>query len=119
MKVRFLIDENLTPQLTRALRQHHAEIDVLRVGDIGAPPLKTLDPDILRYLEMTQRMLITGNRRSMPAHIADHGGAGGHHWGIFWVRPKATLGSLLEALYLLWEASDAEEWVDRTDWLPY
>ena len=31
-------------------------IDVLRVGDANAPPLGTLDPEVLLYVEKTQRI---------------------------------------------------------------
>ena len=118
MKVRFLLDENLTPRLKAALLRYNPEIDVLRVGEAGAPPLGTLDPDILTYLEAAQRVLITDNRRSMPGHIADHFAGGRHHWGIFQVRPNAAIGQLVEAICLLAEASEAEEWKNQLRWLP-
>lgn len=55
MSVRFLLDENLSPRLSPALWRYNPTIDVLRVGDPGAPPLGTLDPDLLVYLEQEQR----------------------------------------------------------------
>lgn len=119
MKTRFLLDENLTPRLKAALRRHDFTIDVLRVGDANAPSLGTLDPDILLYLEASQRLLVTDNRASIPGHIADHIGAGGHHWGVFWVRPGFRIGTLAEFLYLLWNASEAHEWIDATEWAPF
>jgi hypothetical protein len=79
VKPRFLLDENLPPRLRLALLRHNDTIDILRVGDADAPPLGTLDPDILHYLEQAQRVLVTGNRISMPAHVAAHVAAGGHH----------------------------------------
>jgi hypothetical protein len=117
VKLRFLIDENLSPRLKTTLNRHYPQIDVLRVGDEGAPPLETLDPDILRYLETAQRVLITDNRASMPVHLADHAAVGGRHWGIFEVRKDAPLGSLAELIYLYWEVTEAEEWIDRVEWL--
>jgi len=119
MKVRFLIDENLTPRLKAALLRYDAEIDVLRVGDPAAPPLKTLDPDILRYLEAAQRFLVTDNRSSIPTHITEHAASGGRHWGVAWTRPGIRIGSLAETLYLIWAVSEAEEWLDRTVWIPF
>jgi hypothetical protein len=50
VKVHFLLDENLPPRLKVALRRLDARIDVVRVGDDGAPPLQTSDPDILHFL---------------------------------------------------------------------
>jgi len=47
VKVCLLLDENLSPLIKRAIRQYSVEIDVLRVGEQGAPPLSTPDPEIL------------------------------------------------------------------------
>lgn len=118
MKVRFLLDENLSPKLKVAVLRLNPTIDILRVGDPDAPPLGTLDPELLRSLELSQRILVTDNRKSMPRHLEAHWKAGGHIWGLFWLRPSATLNSWAEALFLIWEASDAEEWVDKVDWIP-
>jgi hypothetical protein len=117
MKLRFLIDENPPPKLKTAIIRRYPDIDVLRVGDEGAPPLGTLDPDILHYLEDTQRALITDNRQSIPGHIADHFAENRHHWGIFEVRRDAPLKSLIDEIQLYWSASEAEEWIDRGEWL--
>ncbi len=43
MKVRFLLDENLSPRLKPALLRLESTIDVLRVGDPDAPPMWTTD----------------------------------------------------------------------------
>lgn len=37
MHLRYLLDENLSPRVTLTLRRHYPAIDVLRVGDEGAP----------------------------------------------------------------------------------
>ncbi|BAU13346.1 hypothetical protein LEP3755_38850 [Leptolyngbya sp. NIES-3755] len=51
MKVRFLLDENLSPKLKIAVLRLNARIDILRVGDPDAPLSGTQDPDVLQYLE--------------------------------------------------------------------
>ena len=118
MRVRFLLDENLSPRLAIMLRRAYPEMDILRVGEAGAPPLETPDPAILLFVERTQRVLITRNRVSMPGHVAQHLAAGRHHWGIFRTRPSASVADLREAIALLWGASEAEEWLDYFDWIP-
>jgi len=112
MKVRFLLDENVPLLLKRALLRHEPRVDVLRVGDPQAPPLGTLDPDLLVFLEHSRRLLITLNHASMPGHLRAHYTAGRRLWGILWVRKGATIRQLVEELLLTWEASEAEEWVD-------
>lgn len=119
MVTRFLLDENLSPRLKAILLRYEPMMDILRVGDPDAPPLGTLDPEILLYLEEAHRLLITSNRVSMPQHIADHFAVGRHHWGVFHIRPHTPTGRLVEEVILLWTASVAEEWFDRTEWIPY
>lgn len=118
MKVRFLLDENLSPRIKQAVQRREPAIDLLRVGDENAPPLGTLDPDILRYLESAQRLLLTDNRATIPAHLIDHTAAGGRHWGIVWLRAPLCIGLLAEWIHTIWAASEAEEWIDQTGWLP-
>ena len=55
----------------------------------------------------------------MPGHLEDHWNAGGHIWGLFWLRPGVTVGLWAEELFLVWETSEAEEWIDRLEWIPF
>ena len=116
--MRFLLDEHLALRVALALQHRNPLIDVLRVGDPGAPPLATLDPAILTYLGVTQRALITKNRRSMMEHYADHLAMGKTHWGIFIVSARLSINALAEQLELLWEASEAEDWINQLQSLP-
>jgi hypothetical protein len=118
MKIRYLVDENLSARAVATIQRHYPALDVLRVGDVGAPAFGTPDPELLRWLELHQRVLVTDNRKSMPGHSADHILAGGHHWGIFMVHKDAPLRTLADTLYVYWEVTDAEQWMDVTEWLP-
>ncbi len=114
IRIRFLLDENGSKALLEAIRQQDPNIDIVRVGEPGAPSTRKLsDPDILRYCESVQRMLLTRNRESMPTHIADHFAAGHHHWGVFRLRPGYGITAYATAVHLLFAASEAEEWIDR------
>jgi len=119
VRVRFLIDENLPLGLKPAVLHLDPTIDILRIGDGKAPPLGTLDPNVLSYLELSQRLLVTNNRKSMPEHLKEHWATGGQIWGLFWVRPKITIGRLAQELFMVWETSEAEEWIDLIDWIPF
>ncbi len=118
MRIRFLIDENLPPRLKLAVQRTHPDIDILRVGDRDAPPLETLDPEILQYLEDHQRTLITANRKSMPDHAKAHWENGGELWGLFWVREDTSLADLVEYLVIMWEIYEVEELENWLDWIP-
>jgi Domain of unknown function (DUF5615) len=119
MRPRFLLDENLSPDITDELKRLDASIEILRVGDAGVPPLSTLDPDILLWIEANNYILVTGNRTSMPGHLVDHFALGKSHPGILYIRPRTKLGQLIAALHLVWGASEMEEYYNKTDFIPF
>ena len=118
MKLRFLLDEHVNRAIQRQLRRLDAQIEVLAVGDPGAPLAGTSDPDILAWQEENEYILITENRSTIPVHLVEHFAAGRHIPGIFWIRPGVGIGRLIEELYLIWSASTAEEYQDCTFFIP-
>lgn len=118
MKPRFLLDEHINRSIQRQLRRIDFEIDVLAIGDLGAPALGTSDPEILIWLEEHNYILVTENRSTIPVHLSDHFARGRHIPGVLWVRPNVGIGRLIEALHLIWAASDAEEYYDRAIFIP-
>ena len=118
MKPRFLLDEHVNRAIQRQLRRLDARIEVLAIGDPGAPSAGTSDPDLLIWLEKEGYILVTENRSTMPMHLVDHYAAGRHVPGVFWIRPRAGLGAIIEELYLIWYASEADEYQDRTLFIP-
>jgi|GEM_PF-316222 len=118
MKIRYLLDENISPRLKMTLLRLDSSMDVLRIGEGDSPPLGTPDWDVLKYLEISQRVLVTLNRRSMPDHIEIFQVNGGRLFGLLWVRPETPVRIMAEELLLIWETTEAEEWIDRTEWIP-
>ncbi len=118
MKPRFLLDENVNRAIQRQLLRLEPHIDVLAINDPGAPPAGATDPDILLWIEKDGYILVTENRSTMPAHLSEHFAAGRHIPGIFWIRPHANLHSIIEEIYLIWMASTADEYKDRTLFIP-
>ncbi len=117
-RLRFLLDEHVNRAIQRQLRRRDVRIEVLAVGDPGAPPSGAPDSEILGWIEQSGYILVTENRRTIPSHLSDHYAAGRHVPGIFWLRPGAELGSIIESLYLIWLVSTAEEQQDRSLYLP-
>jgi hypothetical protein len=83
-----------------------------------APSKGDSDQDILTWVEKTGYILVTSNRRTIPIHVRNHIEAGGHVPGILLLRRRASLGEVIEQLYMLWSASDAEEFKDRILYIP-
>ena len=118
MKPRFLLDEHVSRAIQRQLRRHDPGIDVLAIGDPGAPLSGTADPDILIWQEQNGYILVTENRSTIPVHLSDHLAAGRHVPGILWIRPGVGIGRIIEELYLIWLASEADEYWDRPLFIP-
>lgn len=118
MRPRFLLDEHVNRAIQRQLRRLDVQTGVLAIGDPGAPPPGTSDPDILVWLEEHGYILVTENRSTIPVHLSDHFAAGRHIPGVFWIRPRVGIGCIIEELHLIWFASEAEEYQDRMLFIP-
>ena len=115
---RYLLDEHIPRAVQRQLLRRDFRIEVLAVGDPGAPPAGTSDPDILVWIEENGYILVTENRRTLPGYLKAHFEAGRHVPGVFWLRPGVSIGEVIEELYLIWEVSMAEEFQDQALYLP-
>lgn len=116
--LRYLLDENLGTRLRSALRQADPQMTVWCVGDVGAPPYGTKDPEILRWCEIYDFVLVTENRKSMPVHLHDHVAAGKHVPGIFVLPPKYRISDVVDELILIGGASLPDEYQDQIRYLP-
>jgi Domain of unknown function (DUF5615) len=117
-KLRFLVDQDTPPSLAAALRQVAQGIDIMQVGDAGAPPLGTLDPALLIAAEALGRVLITKDRTTMPTHLTDHFAAGRHTAGVMLLRNNFTLAVLVRDIVKRWTTTTADDWVDCTVYIP-
>lgn len=117
-RLRFLLDEHVAHAIGDQLLRLDPEIDILVIGQPPAPPYGTPDPDLLIWLEKTGYALVTNNRRTMPDHIREHCAAGGRLPGVCLLKRNAGMGRVIEDLYLLWAADDAERYADKILYLP-
>lgn len=116
--MRYLLDEHIAPAYRAQLLRAAPELEVWIVGDPGAPPRGTLDPDMLIWCEEHQFVLVTNNRKSMPRHLADHLALGRHIPGILVINPALAIGDLLDELLLIAGAADEHEYHDLILYLP-
>lgn len=114
----WLLDENVDPDLRKALHEVHPEMTVWVVGDPGTPDYGTPDPAILHWCEEKQFALVTNNRSTMPIHLQDHVAAGGHIPSIFILHPDMSLGQTVDELALIWDVAEPNEFTDQIVYLP-
>jgi hypothetical protein len=117
-RLHFLLDEHVAHAIRDQLLRLDPEIDILVVGKPPAPPYGTPDPELLVWLEKTGYVLVTNNRRTMPDHIRDHYAAGRRVPGVCLLKRNASMRQVIEDLYLLWAAYEAERYADKIIYLP-
>jgi hypothetical protein len=76
------------------------------------------DPKVLGLAAEQQRVLVSHDAGTMPAHFRAFRNAGKHSAGVFLVPQNLDVGTAIDELLLIWLASDASEWEDRLEWLP-
>lgn len=118
MPPRFLLDEHINPAIQRQLRRMIREVDVRCVGDTDAPMKGTLDHDLLAWAAENGFVLISEDRRTLPSAINDRLTRGLHTGGVLFIRPNASLGSVIEQLELIWHLSAQEEFRNATLFIP-
>jgi len=115
MRVRFQADADLDERILRGLRRVAPEIDFRTASDAGLAGLD--DPEVLRIAAGSGRILVSQDRRTMPAHFAKYL-AGAQSSGAILLREAIPISTAIDELVLIWGASDAEEWIGRLIWIP-
>jgi len=115
MRVRFQADADLDGRTLRGLRRAPPEVEVRTSGDAGLAGLG--DPEVLRITADSGRILVSQDRRTMPAHFARFT-SGAQSPGVILLREATPISTAIEELVLIWNASEAEEWAGRLVWIP-
>jgi len=115
MRVRFQADADLDGRIIRGLRRIAPEIDIRSATDAGLAGLA--DPDVLQIAADAGRILVSQDRRTMPAHFARYTHAAPSP-GVVLLREAIPIPAAIEELMLIWSASEAEEWIGRIIWIP-
>lgn len=109
MRIRFQADNDLDERIVIATRRLDPEIDFQVARGLGLHGVSDLR--VLTLAAEQGRVLVSHDRRTMPSQfktfIASQTSS-----GIIIVSQKLPIGVASELLYLLWAASDAEEYVN-------
>ncbi len=122
MLVRYLLDENLRGILWGAILVHNRRgldrIDCVRVGEVEDLPRGSKDPAILRWAERENRVIVSLDKKTMPAHAKAHLERGRHLPGILLVRPHSSAKAVVHYLSIVVHATELEEWNGRIEFIP-
>jgi hypothetical protein len=97
------------------LRRREPSVDFQGAHDGGV--VGAADPDVLRIAAASGRILISHDRKTMPAHLV-HFLEQRSSPGVIIVSQDLDIGAAIEELLLIWAATEAEEWVDRLGFVP-
>lgn len=114
--LRLLTDENFHHAIVRGLRRRHADIDLVRVQDVGL--MGADDPTILAWAARENRILLTHDAETITKFAYERVRAGEHMPGVFEVSRTLSLGEVIDDLWLLVEASLPDEWVGQVRYFP-
>ena len=109
----YVLDEHIPIAYRNAILRIVDGIEVLRVGEVGAPELGTSDPKILIWREENGFALVINNRKSMPEHLEQHVASGRHIAGIFVADLEGGVGANADALAIYSAASHPAEFQDQ------
>jgi Domain of unknown function (DUF5615) len=115
MKVRFQADADFNQNIVRAVRRRAPAIDFQTANEAGLHGLD--DQAVLAHAAREGRLLVSHDRRTMPSHFANFT-ATRTSAGVILISQNLSIMQAVEDLILIWEASEAEEWVNRLDSLP-
>lgn len=115
MRVRFLADANFNQRIVAGLLLREPQIDFGLPQDLIADGTK--DPQVLELGTALGRVIVTHDVRTMPAHfqtfVKQQASA-----GVILVPTRIDVGNAIEDLLMIWQASDAEEWINQMRHLP-
>ncbi|HEX8163467.1 MAG TPA: DUF5615 family PIN-like protein [Pyrinomonadaceae bacterium] len=114
--LRLLIDQDLDHDILRGLLRRIPQLDAVTAFEIGLSA--ATDPRLLAWAARTGRIIVTHDRKTMPAHAADMIGAGKNIAGLFVVPRGLPLQLVIADLELMITCSENDEWVSVIRYLP-
>ncbi len=116
MPVRFQADADLHYPIVVGLRRLQPAIDFQSADEAGLRGLS--DEAVLALAAQEGRVLVTHDARTLPATFAQRLAEGQRNAGVIIIPKRTSYRAAIEALLLVWEASDAQEWIDLLDFFP-
>ena len=115
MKIRFLADADLNHDVVKGVLRREPGIDFRTAA--GRELRGLSDREVLTLAAAEGRSLVSHDRKTMPHAFAEFVTAMSSP-GVFIVSHKVDPLAAIEALLLVWAASEADEWANQICTLP-
>lgn len=109
MKIRFQADADLNEDIVSGVLRREPGIDFQSAGEASFFALDDLS--VLTRAALDHRVLVTHDRRTMPAHFARFITTNASP-GLLIVSQSLDIRNAIDELVLIWAASEAEEWIN-------
>lgn len=115
MKVHFLADANFNQKIVAGLLLREPAIDFALPQAMIPEGME--DSDVLDLAHLSGRIVVSHDVTTMPRWfdqcVEERSCA-----GVILVPDKIPIRDVIEDLLLIWHLTQAEEWVNRMEWLP-
>jgi hypothetical protein len=92
-------------------------LDIVALRDFGLS--EATDPEVLAWAAKESRIVLTHDRRTMPRYAWERVARGEIMPGLFIVKTPPDVSAVVEDLLIITEATQAEEWEGKVEYLPY
>ena len=116
MSIKFLADASLHYAIVTGLRQREPSIDFLSANEAKLQGLD--DQHVLALAALDGRILVSTDRKTMPAEFGQFLAQQGSSPGVFVLSQKPPIATAIENLLVIWAASAPAEWENRVCSIP-
>jgi len=115
LRIRFQADADIDPDIRKGLLRREPTIDLRPAA--GAIPDGTFDPDVLAIAADDDRVLVSGDLRTMNVHFQKFI-ATRESPGVLLIPSSRSIGAAIEGLLFVWLNWAPEDLRNRVSWLP-
>jgi uncharacterized protein DUF5615 len=99
VKLRFLADVDLNRAIVSGVQRREPSLDFLGAHAAGLRGMN--DREVLALAAERQRVLVSHDLGTMPAHFRAFGNAGNHSFGVFLIPQSLDVGLVIDQLQLI------------------
>jgi hypothetical protein len=114
--LRFAADENLNYNIVRGLLRRKADLNIIRIQDVGLSGKD--DAAVLEWAAQEDRILLTHDVTTITKYAYERISDGLPMPGVFAIKMTSSLGEIIDDLILLADYSYEHEWENKIIYLP-
>ncbi len=114
--LRFAADENLNYNIVRGLLRSKADLNIVRIQDVGLSGKD--DVTVLEWVAQEDRILLTHDVTTITKYAFERISDGLPMPGVFAIKMTSSLGEIIDNIILLADYSYENEWEDKIVYLP-